>query len=176
MVKKKSLSADKKESDNANNVKKINKKGIILTSILVIAIIGASFIVWFLPSENLQNREMSNMTISFLDPNDTLTSVNSQFLLLQNEVQNQINDAKVNDVNKTYIKDIIDISIIQNNGLMQTLLNGQPNQSLMPKYVELMNNLKDYSLYLLNVKNISLNSLNISQDLRNLGNIEVLLK
>ena len=170
------MSADKKESGNVNNVKKINKKGIILTSILVIAIIGASFIVWFLPSENLQNREMSNMTISFVDPNDTLTSVNSQFLLLQNEVQNQINDAKVNDVNKTYIKDIIDISIIQNNGLMQTLLNGQPNQSLMPKYVELMNNLKDYSLYLLNVKNISLNSLNISQDLRNLGNVSVIPK
>ena len=163
------MSADKKESDNTNNIKKINKKGIILTSILVVGIIGASFIVWFLPSENLQNREMSNMTISFLDPNDTLTSVSSQFLLLQNEVQNQINDAKVNDVNQTYIKDIIDVSIIQNNELMQTLLNGQPNQSLMPKYVELMNNLTDYSLYLLDVKNITLNSLNISHDLRNLG-------
>ena len=170
------MTTDKKGNDNTNNIKKINKKGIILTSILVIGIIGASFIVWFLPSENIQNSGMSNMTISFLDPNDTLTSVNSQFLLLQNEVQNQINDAKVNDVNKTYIKDIIDISIIQNNGLMQTLLNGQPNQSLMPKYVELMNNLKDYSLYLLNVKNISLNSLNISQDLRNLGNVSVIPK
>ena len=170
------MSADKKESGNANNIKKINKKGIILTSILVIAVIGASFIVWFLPSENLQNREMSNMTISFVDPNDTLTSVNSQFLLLQNEVQNQINDAKVNDANKTYIKDIIDISIIQNNGLMQTLLNGQPNQTLMPKYVELMNNLKDYSVYLLNVKNITLNSLNISQDFRKMGNISVIPK
>jgi hypothetical protein len=168
------MSADKKESDNTNNIKKINKKGIILTSILVVGIIGASFIVWFLPSENVQNREMSNMTISFLDPNDTLTSVSSQFLLLQNEVQNQINDAKVNDVNQTYIKDIIDVSIIQNNELRQTLLNGQPNQSLMPKYVELMNNLTAYSLYLLDVKNITLNSLNISHDLRNLGNIEVM--
>jgi len=167
------MSADKKESDNTNNIKKINKKGIILTSILVVGIIGASFIVWFLPSENLQNREMSNMTISFLDPNDTLTSVSSQFLLLQNEVQNQINGAKVNDVNQTYIKDIIDVSIIQNNELRQTLLNGQPNQSLMPKYVELMNNLTTYSSYLLDVKNITLNSLNISHDLRNLGNIEV---
>ena len=163
------MSADKKESDNTNNIKKINKKGIILTSILVVGIIGASFIVWFLPSENLQNREMSNMTISFLDPNDTLTSVSSQFLLLQNEVQNQINSAKVNDVNQTYIKDIIDVSIIQNNELRQTLLNGQPNQSLMPKYVELMNNLTAYSSYLLDVKNITLNSLNISHDLRNLG-------
>ena len=168
------MSADKKESDHANNIKKINKKGIILTSILVISIISASFIVWFLPSENLQNREMSNMTISFLDPNDTLTSVNSQFLLLQDEVQNQINDAKADDVNKTYINDIIDVSIIQNNELMQTLLNGQPNQSIMPKYVELMNSLKDYSLYLLDVKNITLHSLNISQDLRNLGNIEAI--
>lgn len=168
------MSADKKESDNTNNIKKINKKGIILTSILVVGIIGASFIVWFLPSENLQNREMSNMTISFLDPNDTLTSVSSQFLLLQNEVQNQINDAKVNDVNQTYIKDIIDVSINQNNELMQTLLNGHPNQSLMPKYVELMNNLTTFSSYLLDVKNITLNSLNISHDLRNLGNIEVM--
>lgn len=168
------MSADKKESDNTNNIKKINKKGIILTSILVVGIIGASFIVWFLPSENLQNREMSNMTISFLDPNDTLTSVSSQFLLLQNEVQNQINDAKVNDVNQTYIKDIIDVSINLNNELMQTLLNGHPNQSLMPKYVELMNNLTTYSSYLLDVKNITLNSLNMSHDLRNLGNIEVM--
>jgi hypothetical protein len=165
------LSADKKENDNVNNIKKINKKGIILTIILVVGIIGASFIVWFLPSEKLQNREMSNMTISFLDPNDTLTSVNSQFLLLQNEVQNQIHNAKVNDINQTYINDIIDVSIIQNNELMQTLLNGQPNQSLMPNYVELMSNLKAYSLYLLDVKNITLNSLNVSQDLKNLGNI-----
>jgi hypothetical protein len=168
------MSADKKESDNANNIKKISKKGIILTTILVVGVIGASFIVWFLPSENLQNRKMSNMTISFLDPNDTLTSVSSQFLLLQNEVQNLINGAKVNDVNQTYINDMIDVSIIQNNELRQTLLNGQPNQSLMPKYVELMNNLTAYSLYLLDVKNITLNSLNISHDLRNLGNIEVM--
>jgi hypothetical protein len=170
------MTTDKKENDNSNNIKKINKKGIILTSILVISIIGASFAVWLLPSENVQNGGMSNMTITYLDPNDTLTSVNSQFLLLQNEVQDQINDAKTNTVNKTYINDVISVSIIQNNELMQTLLNGQPNQTLMPNYVELMNNLKDYSLYLLNVKNITSNSHNMSQDLKNLGNNSVILK
>jgi hypothetical protein len=170
------MTTDKKENDNSNNIKKINKKGIILTSILVISIIGASFAVWLLPSENVQNSGMSNMTITYLDPNDTLTSVNSQFLLLQNEVQDQINDAKTNTVNKTYINDVISVSIIQNNELMQTLLNGQPNQTLMPNYVELMNNLKDYSLYLLNVKNTTSNSHNMSQDLKNLGNNSVILK
>ena len=170
------MTTDKKENDNSYNFKKINKKGIILTSILVISIIGASFAVWLLPSENVQNSGMSNMTITYLDPNDTLTSVNSQFLLLQNEVQDQINAAKTNTVNKTYINDVISVSIIQNNELMQTLLNGQPNQTLMPNYVELMNNLKDYSLYLLNVKNITSNSHNISQDLKNLGNNSVILK
>jgi hypothetical protein len=170
------MATDKKESDNTHNKRQINKKGIILTSILVIGIIGASFIVWFLPSENAQNNGMSNMTISFLDPNDTLASVNSQFLLLQNEVQNQINDAKANTVNKTYINDVIDVSINQNNELMQTLLNGQPNQTLMASYVTLMNNLKDYSVYLLNVKNITSNSLNMSQDLKNLENISTVHK
>ena len=170
------MTTDKKENDNSNNIKKINKKGIILTSILVISIIGASFAVWLLPSENVQNSGMSNMTITYLDPNDTLTSVNSQFLLLQNEVQDQINAAKTNTVNKTYINDVISVSIIQNNELMQTLLNGQPNQTLMPNYVELMNNLKDYSLYLLNVKNITSKSHNMSQDLKNLGNNSVILK
>ena len=170
------MTTDKKENDNTHNSKKINKKGIILTSILVISIIGASFVVWFLPSENVKNSGMSNMTITYMDPNDTLTSVNSQFLLLQNEVQDQINDAKTNTVNKTYINDVISVSIIQNNELMQTLLNGQPNQTLMPNYVELMNNLKDYSLYLLNVKNITSNSHNMSQDLENLGNNSVIPK
>ena len=170
------MTTDKKENDNTHNSKKINKKGIILTSILVIGIIGASFIVWFLPSENVQNNGVSNMTISFLDPNDTLTSVNSQFSLLQNEVQNQIDDAKANTVNRTYINDVISVSINQNNELMQTLLNGQPNQTLMPRYVESMNNLKDYSVYLLNVKNITSNSLNMSEDLKNLGNISAFLK
>ena len=170
------MTTDKKENDNSNNIKKINKKGIILTSILVISIIGASFAVWLLPSENVQNSGMSNMTLTYLDPNDTLTSVNSQFLLLQDEVQDQINDAKTNTVNKTYINDVISVSIIQNNELMQTLLKGQPNQTLMPNYVELMNNLKDYSLYLLNVKNITSNSHNMSQDLKNLGNNSVILK
>lgn len=170
------MTTDKKENDNFNNSKKINKKGIILTSILVIGIIGASFIVWFVPSENVQNSGMSNMTISFLDPNDTLTSVNSQFLLLQNEVQNQINSAKTNIVNKTYIDDVIGVSIVLNNELMQNLLNGHPNQTIMPNYVELMNDLKDYSVYLLNVKNITSNSNNVSQDLTNLGNFSKILK
>ena len=32
------MTTDKKENDNTNNIKKINKKGIILTSILVIAL------------------------------------------------------------------------------------------------------------------------------------------
>lgn len=170
------MTTDNKENDNTNNSKKINKKGIILTSILVIGIIGASFIVWFVPSENVQNSGMSNMTISFLDPNDTLTSVNSQFLLLQNEVQNQINSAKTNIVNKTYIDDVIGVSIVLNNELMQNLLNGHPNQTIMPNYVELMNDLKDYSVYLLNVKNITSNSNNVSQDLTNFGNFSKILK
>ena len=170
------MATDNKESDDTNNKRHINKKGIILTSILVLGIVGASFIVWFLPSENAQNNGMTNMTISFLDPNDTLASVNSQFLLLQNEVQNQINDAKANTVNKTYINNVIDVSINQNNELMQTLLNGQPNQTLMASYVALMNNLKDYSVYLSNVKNITSTSLNVSQDLKNLGNISTILK
>jgi len=170
------MATDNKESDNTHNKRHINKKGIILTSILVLGIVGASFIVWFLPSENAQNNGMTNMTISFLDPNDTLASVNSQFLLLQNEVQNQINDAKANTVNKTYINNVIDVSINQNNELMQTLLNGQPNQTLMASYVALMNNLKDYSVYLSNVKNITSTSLNVSQDLKNLGNISTILK
>jgi hypothetical protein len=170
------MATDNKESDNTHNKRHINKKGIILTSILVLGIIGASFIVWFLPSENAQNNGMTNMTISFLDPNDTLASVNSQFLLLQNEVQNQINDAKANTVNKTYINNVIDVSINQNNELMQTLLNGQPNQTLMASYVALMNNLKDYTVYLSNVKNITSTSLNVSQDLKNLGNISTILK
>ncbi|HKO63620.1 MAG TPA: hypothetical protein VJU13_00325 [Candidatus Nitrosocosmicus sp.] len=170
------MATDNKESDDTHNKRHINKKGIILTSILVLGIIGASFIVWFLPSENAQNNGMTNMTISFLDPNDTLASVNSQFLLLQNEVQNQINDAKANTVNKTYINNVIDVSINQNNELMQTLLNGQPNQTLMASYVALMNNLKDYSVYLSNVKNITSTSLNVSQDLKNLGNISTILK
>ena len=170
------MATDNKESDDTHNKRHINKKGIILTSILVLGIVGASFIVWFLPSENAQNNGMTNMTISFLDPNDTLASVNSQFLLLQNEVQNQINDAKANTVNKTYINNVIDVSINQNNELMQTLLNGQPNQTLMASYVALMNNLKDYSVYLSNVKNITSTSLNVSQDLKNLGNISTILK
>ncbi len=170
------MATDNKESDNTHNKRHINKKGIILTSILVLGIIGASFIVWFLPSENAQNNGMTNMTISFLDPNDTLASVNSQFLLLQNEVQNQINDAKANTVNKTYINNVIDVSINQNNELMQTLLNGQPNQTLMASYVALMNNLKDYTVYLSNVKNITSTSLNVSQDLKNLGNISTIHK
>ncbi len=170
------MARDKKESDNKHNNKQINKKGIILTSILVLSIVGASFIVWFLPSETVQNNGMTNMTISFLDPNDTLASVNSQFLLLQNEVQNQINDAKINTVNRTYINDAISVSINQNNELMQNLLNGQPNQTLMASYVALMNNLKDYSAYLQKVKNITTNSLNISEDLKTLGNISSNLK
>jgi hypothetical protein len=171
------MTTDKKENDNTNNSKKINKKGIILTGILVIGIIGASFIVWFLPSENVQNGGgMSNMTITFSDPNDTLTSVNSQFLLIQNEVQNQIDNTKANTFNRTYIDNVIGVSIVQNNELMQNLLNGQPDQSIMPKYVESMNNLKDYSMYLLNVKNITSNSDNVSHDLKNLGNFSIILK
>lgn len=170
------MTTDKKENDNTNNSKKINKKGIILTSILVIGIIGASFIVWFLPSENVQNGGMRNMTITFSDPNDTLTSVNSQFLLIQNEVQNQIDNAKANTFNRTYIDNVIGVSIVQNNELMQNLLNGQPDQSIMPNYVESMNNLKDYSMYLLNVKNITSNSNNVSHDLKNLGNFSISLK
>jgi hypothetical protein len=39
-----------------------------------------------------------------------------------------------------------------------------------------MNNLKDYSVYLSNVKNITSTSLNVSQDLKNLGNISTILK
>lgn len=138
-----------------NNNSRISKKGVLLTCIIVAAILCASFVVWLLPSENVPNQGISNMTVTFMDPNATLISTKSQFILLQSELQNQINNkSQLNEVeNNTEFSSLIDASIDQNNELMLSLLNGSPDQTLMPDYLNLMREMKNYSLYLSDLKN-----------------------
>jgi len=142
------------DGGNNKNGKRISKKGILLTCVMVVAILAASFVVWFLPAGNVSNQSTTNMTITFPDPNATLASTESQFELLQNEVQNRINDTSLTGVeNITEFNLFIDASIAQNNELMLSLLNGNPDESLMPDYLSLMNEMKNYSQYLSYLKN-----------------------
>ncbi len=140
---------------NRDKIKKHNKKGIILTSCIVIGIIVASFSIWFLPQGNVQNNATNDTMMLFSNPNDTLTSVNSQYMLLRDEVGNQLKSISVtNQSNLTPIKNSVNASITQNNQLMQTLLNGNPSGSMVNEYVKSMNNLKNFSFYLDDINNI----------------------
>ena len=138
---------------NKNN--RISKKGLILTCVLVAAILGASFVVWLIPSENVPNQVSNNMTVTFRDSNATLISIKSQFVVLQNELQNQINNiTQTNEANNNSgFRSLIDATITQNNELMLSLLSGKPGQSLMPDYLDLMSEMKNYSSYLYDLKN-----------------------
>lgn len=149
---------DGSDDSTKNNNKRMSKKGVLLTFIIVAAILGASFVVWLVPSGNVPNQGTSNMTVTFMDPNATLISTKSQFILLQNELQNQLNnESEVREVdNNTEFSSLIDASIDQNNELMLSLLNGNPDQSLMPDYLELMREMKNYSSYLSGLKNVTL--------------------
>lgn len=145
--------------DNSRKNNRLNKKGVVLTMILVGGIVAASFLVWLLPSGNNGSPMTSNMTVTFLDPNVTLTSVKSQFGLLKDEVENQINAGKMNQTqtqNISSINSFLTTSIHQNEELMKTLLNGNPDQVLLPEYLTLMSEMKNYSLLLNTMKgNIS---------------------
>jgi hypothetical protein len=144
--------------DKDKNKKKIDKKGIIITLCIVVGIIGASFIVWFLPQGNIQNNNTGNNLMIFSNPNDTLNSVNNQYMLLKNEVNNQLKNFSIsNQSNLIQIKNSIDASIKQNNDLMQTLLHGNPHGSMITIYVKSMNNLKNFSFFLDDVKNMTSN-------------------
>lgn len=149
---------DGSDDSTKNNNKRMSKKGVLLTFVIVAAILGASFVVWLVPSGNVPNQGTSNMTVTFMDPNATLISTKSQFILLQNELQNQLNnESEVREVdNNTEFSSLIDASIDQNNELMLSLLNGNPDQSLMPDYLELMREMKNYSSYLSGLKNVTL--------------------
>ena len=137
-------------------MKKYNKKGIILTSCIVVGIVGASFLIWFLPQGNVESNTTNDTMILFSNPNDTLISVNNQYVLLKDEVDNQLKNISItNRSNLTPIRNSIDVSITQNNQLMQTLLNGNPSGSLVNEYVKLMNTLKNFSFYLVDIKNIT---------------------
>ena len=145
------------DANNTNNNKRISKKGIIFTCVMVAAILGASFIVWFLPSDNVPTQSTTNMTVTFRDPNATLMSTESQFALLQSEVQNYIDEPSLTKVeNITEFNSFVDTSIAQNNALMLSLLNQRTDQSIMPNYLKLMGEMKNYSQYLSGLKNMTL--------------------
>jgi hypothetical protein len=161
------LSSNKKYGNDIDK-KRIDKKGIIVTLFIAIGIIGASFIVWFLPQEN--NNNNNNNAMLFSNPNDTLTAVNNQFVLLKTELNNQIqgSESPQNHFNTTQLKNSINAFMVQNNELMQTLLHGNPSGSMVPSYVNLMNSLKNFSFYLGDLKNIAAISnspVNITNDL-----------
>ena len=150
------MPSDKKYSGDKIKKNKLDKKGLIVTLFIVIGIVGASFIVWFLPQDNIENNVSNNAVMPFSNPNDTLISVNNQYIILKSEVSNQLkNITSGNQTNLTQVKSSIDVSIEQNNELMQTLLNGNPSGPLVNGYVKLMNSLKNFSLYLGDIKNIT---------------------
>jgi hypothetical protein len=152
------LSSDGNKN-NSGKTKTYNKKGIILTSCIVVGIIGASFLTWFLPQGNVKNNTTNDTMMLFSNPNDTLISVNNQYVILKDEVDNQLKNISItNRSNLTSIRNSLDVSITQNNQLMQTLLNGNPSGSLVNEYVKLMNTLKNFSFYLVDVKNITSSS------------------
>ncbi len=91
------------------NKKKSDKKGILITICIVVGIIGASFIVWFLPQGSNQNSNNGNNMMIFSNPNDTLISVNNQYTLLKNELNNQLKNFSIsNQSNLIQIKNSID--------------------------------------------------------------------
>ena len=150
------MPSDKKYSGDKVKKNKLDRKGLIVTLFIVIGIVGASFVVWFLPTDNIKNNLSNNVVIPFSNPNDTLISVNNQYVILKSEVSNQLNDfSSGSQTNLTQVKSSIDASIKQNNELMQTLLNGNPSGPLVNQYVALMNNLKNFSFYLGDIKNIT---------------------
>ena len=150
------MPSDKKYSGDKIKKNKLDKKGLIVTLFIVIGIVGASFIVWFLPQDNIENNVSNNAVMPFSNPNDTLISVNNQYIILKSEVSNQLkNITSGNQTNLTQVKSSIDASIKQNNELMQTLLNGNPSGPLVNQYVTLMNSLKNFSFYLGDIKNIT---------------------
>lgn len=138
----------------------------ILTSCIVVGIIGASFLIWFLPQGNVENNTTNDTMMLFSNPNDTLVSVNNQYVLLRDEVDNQLKNISItNRSNLSPIRNSLDVSITQNNQLMKTLLNGNPPGSLVNEYVKLMNTLKNFSFYLVDVKNITSSSQSSSDSL-----------
>ena len=138
----------------------------ILTSCIVVGIIGASFLIWFLPQGNVENNTTNDTMMLFSNPNDTLVSVNNQYVLLRDEVDNQLKNISItNRSNLSPIRNSLDVSITQNNQLMKTLLNGNPPGSLANEYVKLMNTLKNFSFYLVDVKNITSSSQSSSDSL-----------
>ncbi len=146
--------------------KKFDKKGLIITLCIVVGIVGASFIVWFLPQGNVQNSPTTGNNMIFSNPNDTLISVNNQYMLLKDEVNNQLNGFSIsNQSNLIQVKNSIDISIKQNNELMQTLLQGKPSGPMVPSYIKSMSSLKNFSFYLDDVKNITSSTSTSSADL-----------
>jgi hypothetical protein len=136
-----------------NNDKKYSKKGMVLTFIIALGIIGVSFLVWFLPNQTNQNKG-SNEGMIFSNPNSTLVSVKNQYNILKSEINNQIAITKNNVSASKQLVNNIDVSIKQSHDLMQTLLNGNPTQPLMTEYVELMNDIKNFSFYLGDLKNM----------------------
>jgi hypothetical protein len=151
---------------NGGKMKKYNKKGIILTSCIVVGIIGASFLIWFLPQGNVESNTTNDTMMLFSNPNDTLISVNNQYVLLKDEIDNQLKNISItNRSNLTSIRNSLDASITQNNQLMQTLLNGNPSGSLVNEYVKLMNTLKNFSFYLVDIKNITSSSTSSSDSM-----------
>lgn len=150
-------------NSNDKSKKKIDKKGVVITLIIVVGIVGASFIVWFLPQGINQNNgnNNGNNEMIFSNPNDTLVAVSNQFMLLKNELNNQTNSgnnifsgSNISSSSSSQLKSSIDASIRQNNGLMQSLLHGNPSGALVPSYVYMMNKLKNFSFYLDDLKNM----------------------
>lgn len=141
------MSNDEKKYDDKIK-KNTSKKGVLLTIIIVIAVISTSFIVWFLPQGAVLQNENSNMTIVFSDPALTLSSVESQYNIIKEEFENSLNATTNQSSNITNIENLAEVSTKQIDELMLILLNGNPTESLLPSYVNLMNDLKNYSNYL----------------------------
>lgn len=147
-------SDDDDDKHKQSKTNRLNRRGVVLTLILVISVVAASFLVWTLPNGNNAGPTKSNMTVTFLNPNMTLSSVKSQFDLLKKEVDDQVKGLNtIETQNASSTRSFLSASISQNEELMKTLLNGNPDQTLLPAYLAQMSKMKNYSIFLNNLIN-----------------------
>ena len=122
-----------------------SKKGIVITAIILVAITGASFLLWVIPQEN-------DTTFIVTDYEGYLDGAKNIHEVLQESIDIEYNNLREGKILPSDYITITEVTSSQVTTQISEFITSKPSEQWQESYISYMNGMKKFNEYILETK------------------------
>ena len=122
-----------------------SKKGIAITTIILVAITGASFLLWVIPQEN-------DTTFIVTDYEDYLDGVKNIHEVLQESIDIEYQNLRDGKISPNDYITVTEVTSSQVTTQISEFITSKPSEQWQESYISYMNGMKKFNEYILETK------------------------